>query len=163
MVASPLAFQPIVEANVSGLGGKERIGPVELARACCRPRKPYRRSRRQGFYGTPLLGGYAVMMKASRPESHRGRQRQFEGIVDARSPGQIGRLQWSRTLRILGDAKPTMSNYFSTFRHPFAADLKKKFLDACRAEKLDYCIIVREMDNPTISFFASGRLLRAAG
>ncbi len=31
------------------------------------------------------------------------------------------------------------------------ADLKKKFLDDCRTEKLEYCIVVREMDNPTIS------------
>jgi hypothetical protein len=29
--------------------------------------------------------------------------------------------------------------------------MKKKFLDACRAEKLNYCILVREMDNPTLS------------
>lgn len=32
-----------------------------------------------------------------------------------------------------------------------AAELKNKFLDACRAEKLSYCLVVREMDNPTIS------------
>jgi hypothetical protein len=31
------------------------------------------------------------------------------------------------------------------------ADLKKKFLDSCRAEKLPYCLIVREMDNPALS------------
>ena len=29
--------------------------------------------------------------------------------------------------------------------------MKKKFLDACRAEKLAYCLIVREMDNPALS------------
>jgi hypothetical protein len=31
------------------------------------------------------------------------------------------------------------------------ADLKKKFLDECRDQKLAYCLIVREMDNPTVS------------
>src|SRR5260370_23156572 len=46
-----------------------------------------------------------------------------------------------------------MRNFFFTAPETLSpADLKKKFLDACRAEKLDYCIIVREMDNPTISF-----------
>jgi len=30
-------------------------------------------------------------------------------------------------------------------------ELKKKFLDECRAEKLQYCVIVREMDNPSLS------------
>src|SRR2546429_6008128 len=29
--------------------------------------------------------------------------------------------------------------------------MKKKFLDTCRAEKLAYCLVVREMDNPALS------------
>jgi len=52
----------------------------------------------------------------------------------------------------LNDATPTMSNLFFTStetRSP--SELKKKFLDACRAEKLNYCLVVREMDNPTLS------------
>src|SRR5260370_11671581 len=32
-----------------------------------------------------------------------------------------------------------------------AAELKKKFQDTCRAEKLAYCLVVREMDNPALS------------
>jgi len=45
-----------------------------------------------------------------------------------------------------------MSNLFFNASETLPpAELKKKFLDACRAEKLDYCIIVREMDNPAIS------------
>jgi hypothetical protein len=52
----------------------------------------------------------------------------------------------------LSDAKPTMSNLFlSSSEAASAAELKKKFLDACRTEKLAYCMVVREMDNPTIS------------
>jgi TldD protein len=52
----------------------------------------------------------------------------------------------------LNDAKPTMSNlFFSSAETLSAADLKKKFLDTCRAEKLNYCLVVREMDNPTLS------------
>ena len=31
------------------------------------------------------------------------------------------------------------------------AELKKKFLDQCKDQKLQYCIVVREMDNPSIS------------
>jgi predicted Zn-dependent protease len=52
----------------------------------------------------------------------------------------------------LSDAKPSMSNvFFSSTETVSPADLKKKFLDACKAEKLNYCLVVREMDNPAIS------------
>jgi hypothetical protein len=52
----------------------------------------------------------------------------------------------------LNDAKPTMSNLFFTSNETLSpADLKKKFLDGCRAEKLSYCLIVRQMDNPSLS------------
>ena len=52
----------------------------------------------------------------------------------------------------LGDAKATMSNlFFNSSDTMSPSDLKKKFLDACRTEKLEYCIVVREMDNPAIS------------
>src|SRR5437879_11793402 len=52
----------------------------------------------------------------------------------------------------LNDAKPTMSNlFFSSAETLSAAELKKKFLDSCRAEKLNYCLVIRQMDNPAIS------------
>jgi hypothetical protein len=52
----------------------------------------------------------------------------------------------------LADAKPVMSNLlFSSTESVSATDLKKKFLDACQAEKLDFCIVVRQMDNPSLS------------
>src|SRR6202162_6620925 len=45
-----------------------------------------------------------------------------------------------------------MSNLFFTSKETMSpADLKKKFLDECRDQKQTYCLIVREMDNPTIS------------
>src|SRR5205085_4950579 len=52
----------------------------------------------------------------------------------------------------LSEPRPTMSNLFFTSTETVSpADLKKKFLDACKAEKLQYCLIVREMDNPALS------------
>ncbi len=52
----------------------------------------------------------------------------------------------------LNDAKPTMSNLTFTSSETLSpAEMKKKFLDTCRAEKLPYCLIVREMDNPALS------------
>jgi hypothetical protein len=52
----------------------------------------------------------------------------------------------------LNDGKPTMTNlFFSSTETLSPAELKKKFLDSCRAEKLPYCLVVREMDNPALS------------
>jgi hypothetical protein len=45
-----------------------------------------------------------------------------------------------------------MSNLLFTSNDPVSpAQMKQKFLDECRAEKLSYCLVVREMDNPSIS------------
>jgi len=45
-----------------------------------------------------------------------------------------------------------MSNLFFSSNEALSKDdLRKKFLDACRAEKLDFCLVVRQMDNPSIS------------
>jgi hypothetical protein len=45
-----------------------------------------------------------------------------------------------------------MSNlFFSSAEALSKEDLKKKFLDSCRAEKLEFCFVVRQMDNPSLS------------
>src|SRR5262249_59119405 len=53
---------------------------------------------------------------------------------------------------LLADAKRTMSNLFFTSTDTMSpADLRKKFLEECKSEKLPYCIVVRSMDNPSLS------------
>jgi predicted Zn-dependent protease len=151
----PLAFQPIVEQMLSGLGGKSdwagRIGSRVLPATVSLVDDPGAKD----FHGTPLLGGYAVDDEGVRAQKvtvvDKGNLKELlmsrrpgPDSADSNGHGRSG---------FLGDAKPTMSNlFFSASDTVSPADLKKKFLDACRAEKLDYCIIVREMDNPTISF-----------
>jgi hypothetical protein len=45
-----------------------------------------------------------------------------------------------------------MSNlFFNASETVSSADLKKKFLDICRANKQEYCLEIKEMDNPAIS------------
>jgi len=52
----------------------------------------------------------------------------------------------------LNDARPTMSNLFFTSSDAVSPqELRKRFLDKCREEKLSYCLVVREMDNPALS------------
>ncbi len=150
----PLAFQPVVEQMLSGLGGKSdwtgRIGSRVLPPTVSLIDDPGAKD----YHGAPLLGGYAV--------DDEGVRAQKVTVVDK---GNLKELLMSRRpgpdsdssnghgrSGFLGDAKPTMSNlFFNASETVSAAELKKKFLDECRSEKLDYCLIVREMDNPALS------------
>jgi TldD protein len=150
----PLAFQPVVEQMLSGLGGKSdwtgRIGSRVLPATVSLVDDPGAKE----FHGTPLLGGYSV--------DDEGVRAQKVTVVDK---GNLKELLMSRRpgpdsedsnghgrSGFLGDAKATMSNLFFTASETVPpAELKKKFLDECRSEKLEYCVIVREMDNPALS------------
>ena len=150
----PIAFRPVMEQFLSNVGGKSdwvgRIGARVLPNSVTIVDDPFAKE----FKGTPLLGGYAVDEEGVRAEK-----------VTAVENGVLKRLLMSRRpgpdsdqsnghgrTAFLGDTKPSMSNLlFSSAERVSPAELKKKFLDACKAEKLPYCMIVREMDNPAIS------------
>jgi len=106
------------------------------------------------FKGTPLIGGYAVDDEGVRAQRvtlvENGN---FKSALMSRRPGpDSDQSNGHGRAAFLNDAKPTMSNlFFSSAQTLSAAELKKKFLDSCRAEKLAYCLVVREMDNPAIS------------
>jgi len=149
-----LAFQPIVEQMLSGLGGKSdwtgRIGSRVLPATVSLVDDPGAKD----FHGTPLLGGYAVDDEGVRAQKvtvvDKGNLKELlmsrrpgPDSADSNGHGRSG---------FLGDAKPTMSNlFFNASDTVSPVELKKKFLDECRSEKLEYCIVVREMDNPAIS------------
>ena len=106
------------------------------------------------YNGTPLLGGYTVdeegvlAQKVTVVENGT-----LKELLMSRRPGQdsSGSNGHGRAA-FLNDAKPTMSNlFFSSSETQSPADLKKKFLDECRSEKLPYCIVIRQMDNPSLS------------
>jgi TldD protein len=108
----------------------------------------------KNFHGAPLIGGYAV--------DDEGVRAQKVTVVDggnlknelmSRRPGpDFNESNGHGRAAFLNDAKPTMSNLFFTSTETLsAAELKKKFLDSCRAEKVAYCLVVREMDNPALS------------
>jgi TldD protein len=108
----------------------------------------------KAFNGTPLIGGYAV--------DNEGVRAQRVTLVDSgnlkselmsRRPGSDSdQSNGHGRAAFLNDAKPTMSNVtFMASDAVSPAELKKKFLDTCRAEKLAFCLVVREMDNPALS------------
>jgi predicted Zn-dependent protease len=150
----PVSFTPVVEQLLSGLGGKSdwitRIGARVLPASVTVVDDPSAKE----FQGTPLLGSYAVDDEGVRAQKvtlvENGT---LKNELMSRRPGpDFDQSNGHGRSAFLSDAKPTMSNLFFTSKETMSpADLKKKFLDECRDQKLAYCMIVREMDNPTIS------------
>jgi TldD protein len=150
----PISFSPVMEQLLTGLGGKSdwvtRIGARVLPVSVTLVDDPGLKD----FQGKPLLGGYAVDQEGVRAQKvtlvDKGN---LKGELMSRRPGpDFGESNGHGRAAFLGDATPTMSNLiFSSNDTLSPADMKKKFLDACKAEKLSYCLVVREMDNPSIS------------
>jgi len=150
----PVSFTPVMEQLLTGLGGKSdwvgRMGARVLPPSVSIIDDPSAKE----FHGTPLLGGYAVdeegvkAQKATVVENGN-----LKELLMSRRPGpDSDKSNGHGRSAFLNDAKPTMSNLFFTSTETVSpAELKKKFLDECRAEKLSYCLVVREMDNPSIS------------
>ena len=150
----PVSFTPVMEQMLSGLGGKSdwvgRLGSRVLPLSVSLVDDPGAKD----FNGIPLLGKYAVDEEGVRAQKvtlvENGN---VKNELMSRRPGpDFQQSNGHGRAAFLNDAKPTMSNMLLSSTEALApADMKKKFLDACRAEKLNYCIIVREMDNPTLS------------
>jgi len=150
----PVSFTPVMEQLLTGLGGRSdwvgRMGARVLPTSVSVVDDPSAKD----FHGTPLLGGYAIDDEGVRAQKVTIVD---NGIVKAllmsRRPGpDSDESNGHGRSAFLNDAKPTMSNlFFTSTETQSPADLKKKFLDDCRSEKLPYCIVVREMDNPSIS------------
>lgn len=150
----PISFSPVMEQMLGNLGGKSdwagRLGARVLPASVSITDDPAAKD----FNRTPLIGGYAV--------DDEGVRAQKVTLVDggnlknelmSRRPGpDFNESNGHGRAAFLNDAKPTMSNlFFNSAETLSAAELKKKFLDSCRAEKLAYCLVVREMDNPALS------------
>jgi TldD protein len=150
----PVSFTPVMEQLLTGLGGKSdwvgRMGARVLPPGVSLIDDPGAKE----AHGTALLGAYAVDDEGVRAEKvtivDNGNAKQ---LLMSRRPGPDSDISNGHgRSAFINDAKPTMSNlFFKSTETLSPADLKKKFLDECRSEKLPYCLVVREMDNPAIS------------
>ena len=154
----PISFSPVLEQMLTGLGGKSdwvgRVGSRVLPASVALVDDPGARE----FGGSTLVGGYGVD-----DEGVKGQRLTLveNGVLKSelmsRRPGpDFQQSNGHGRAGFLNDAKPTMSNLiFSSSETLSFADLKKKFLGECRAEKgseRDHsCLIVRQMDNPALS------------
>ena len=150
----PVAFQPVMEQFLSNVGGKSdwvsRIGTRVLPTSVTVVDDPSAKE----FQGHALIGGYRVDDEGVPAEKvtvvDNG---SLKELLMSRRPGpDSNNSNGHGRSAFLNDAKPTPSNlFFSSSETVSAADLKKKFLDICRANKQEYCLEVKEMDNPAIS------------
>jgi len=150
----PLAFQPVVDQLMSSLGARSdwsgkvdsRVLPGTVSLIDDPGAKDHK--------GTLLVGGYAIdqegvpSQKVTIVDSGK-----LKDLLMSRRPGpDFSKSNGHARSSFLADPKPTMSNlFFSSTETVSKDDLKKKFVDECRSEKLDFCIVVREMDNPALS------------
>jgi TldD protein len=150
----PVAFQPIVEQLMGNLGGKSdwvgRIGARVLPQSVTVVDDPSAKE----FHGSPLIGNYAVDDEGVRAQKVTVVENgNLKALLMSRRPGNdTDQSNGHGRSGLLADAKPTMSNlFFKSTDAVSPAELKKKFLDECKSEKLQYCVIVRSMDNPSLS------------
>jgi predicted Zn-dependent protease len=150
----PVAFQPVVDQLMNSLGARSdwsgkvdvRVLPPSVTLIDDPSAKDYK--------GTPLIGGYTIDEEGVPAEKvtivENGK---LKTLLMSRRPGpDFEKSNGHGRSSYLTEPKPTMSNLFVSSSETVSKDdIKKKFVDACRAEKLDYCLIVRQMDNPTIS------------
>jgi len=106
------------------------------------------------FHGQPLLGGYAA--------DDEGVTGQRVTLVDngvlkdllmSRRPGpDFEASNGHGRSALLSDPRPLSSNLFFQSSAGLAPDaLRKKFLDACRDDGHEWCLEVKQMDNPGVS------------
>jgi hypothetical protein len=109
----------------------------------------------KAYQGQPLLGGYEADEEGVRGERVAIVENGvLKNLLMSRRPGpDFDHSNGHGRAGFLNDPRPTMSNLFFTASDGVSpAELKKRFLDKCREEKLPYCIVVKTMDNPALSF-----------
>jgi len=150
----PVAFQPVMEQFLSNIGGKSdwvnRIGARVLPTSVSVVDDPTAKD----FNEKPLIGGYKVDDEGVPAEKVVAVENgSLKELLMSRRPGpDSDKSNGHGRSAFLNDARPTPSNlFFASSETMPAADLKKKFLDICRANKQEYCLEVKEMDNPAIS------------
>ena len=150
----PLAFQPVVDQLMSSLGARsDWSGKIEsrvLPLTVTLVDDPLVRD----YKGTPVVGSYTIdeegvpAQKVTLVENGK-----LKNLLMSRRPGpDFGASNGHGRAAFLADARPVMSNLiFSSSETVSPDDLKKKLLESCKAEKLEFCVVVRQMDNPSLS------------
>jgi predicted Zn-dependent protease len=105
------------------------------------------------FAGQDLLGTYTVDEEGVKAERVQVADNGIlRDLLMSRRPGpDLDRSNGHGRAAYLGDPHPLISNlFFTSTAAESPADLKKKFLTACKQNGNKWCLLVRAMDNPVL-------------
>lgn len=149
----PLAMQSAFEQVMERLGGRSewvgKLGTRVFPGSVSLLDDPTAKQ----FGGQDLLGRYAVDEEGVKAEPvHVVENGVLRDLLMSRRPGpDLGQSNGHGRAAYLGDTRPLISNlFFTSTSGDSPADLKKKFLDACKQNGNRWCLLVREMDNPVL-------------
>ena len=106
------------------------------------------------YKGQPLLGSYDVDEEGVRAQRVVVVENGFlRNLLMSRRPGpdfQVSNGHGRATF--LGEPKPVMSNViFQASETQTPEQLRKQFLELCRAAGREWCVVVKQMDNPALA------------
>lgn len=150
----PLSMLPLFDEMMERMGGRSewsgRIGTRVLPQGVSLADDPTAKD----FDGRPLLGGYEVDEEGVRGQRvNLVENGALRSLLMSRRPGpDFDHSNGHGRATLLSDTRPASSNLFFQSSETLApADLRKKFLDLCRADGHAWCLEVKRMDNPTLA------------
>ena len=151
----PLSMLPLFDQMMERLGGRSewvgRIGTRVLPASVTLVDDPTAKE----FQGKPLIGGFAVDEEGLAAQrvvlAENGTLR---GLLMSRRPGPDAQQSNGHARAVfIGEARPAMSNlFFQSSETHDPAELRKKFIELCRGEGREWCLVVRQMDNPALAY-----------
>ncbi len=149
----PLATQSGFEQLMDRLGGRSewtgKLGTRVLPASVSLVDDPTAKQ----FGGQDLLGTYAVDEEGVKAQRAQVIEKGILlDLLMSRRPGpDLVQSNGHGRAAYLADARPLISNLFFTSTDAESpANLKKKFLDACKQSGNKWCLVVRAMDNPVL-------------
>ena len=150
----PLAMNTRFEQMMQALGGRSewmgRIGQRVLPLTVDLTDDPTA----QQFQGQDLIASYRVDQEGVRAQKVAlVQQGLLKELLMSRRPGpDFDRSNGHGRSAFLAMPRPMLSNlFFIASNGESPADLRQKFLDACKQNGQQSCLLVREMDNPVIA------------
>jgi TldD protein len=110
---------------------------------------------RKEFNGRPLLGGYEVDEEGVPAQRVTVVENGFlRQLLMSRRPGpDFQRSNGHGRAGFLADARPLISNlFFEATDTQSPEQLRKSFVELCRAAGRTWCVVVKRMDNPALGF-----------
>lgn len=162
----PLSMLPVYDQILERMGGRSewssRLNSRVLPQGVSLVDDPAAKE----FQGKPLIGQYDVDEDGVRGQRVAlVEDGTLHSLLMSRRPGpDFNHSNGHGRSGYLQEPHPLMSNlFFSSSEGVSPADLRKKFLDACKAAGRPWCLIVKQMDNPAVAIHHQDELSDVIG